>query len=280
MVQHLAVNGIELAYESVGSGPPVLLLHGLGSGRASWRHQVAALAGSHRVVTVDLRGHGDSSRPREGHHIPQLAADVAALIQALRLAPVHVVGLSLGGMIAFQLAVDHPALVRSLVIVNSGPAVVPQNLREGVQLFTRLLLTWLVGPRGLARPIARRVFPKPEQEELRRELMQQIARNPRGAYRRLTRAIVGWTVEDRLQRIRCPVLVVSGDRDYTPVERKQAYLPLLDDARLVVIADSGHATPVDQPERFNDQLIRFLSSIGHAPGRLPHDAAAGATFSS
>ena len=204
MVQRLALNGIELAFESEGSGPPVPLLHGLGADRRSWSLQRAALVDRRRVITVDLRGHGESSRPSSGYGIPQLAADVAALIEALALPPTDVVGLSLGGMVAFQLAVDRPELVRSLVIINSAPSVVPQNLREAVQLVTRLLLTWLVGPAGLARPIARRVFPEAEQEPLRRELEAQIAAQPRRSYRLLTRAILGWSVEARLQRISLP----------------------------------------------------------------------------
>jgi pimeloyl-ACP methyl ester carboxylesterase len=259
-VVRLALNGVVLAYESHGSGPPVLLLHGLGSDRRSWRAQCAALENRHRVIAVDLRGHGESSRPRSGYQIAQLAADVAALVETLELPPAHVVGLSLGGMVAFQLAVDRPELVRSLVIVNSGPSVIPRNLREGVQLVIRLLLTWLLGPAGLAKPIARRVFPAPEQEPLRRELEAQVAAQPRRSYRLLTQAIVGWTVEERLDRVRCPVLLVSGDRDYTPVERKRQYLPLLRDARLVVIENSDHATPVDQPDRFNDHLLHFLNT--------------------
>jgi pimeloyl-ACP methyl ester carboxylesterase len=259
MVRRLALNGVALACDDEGQGPPVLLLHGLGVDRRSWRLQRAALVGAYRVVSVDLRGHGDSSRVAESYAIPQLAADVAALIEALALPATHVVGLSLGGMVALQLAIDRPELVRSLVIINSGPSVRPRTLREAAQLAARLVLTWTLGPAGLARPIARRLFPAAGQEPLRRELEAQIAAQPRRSYRLLTHAIFTWSVEDRLGRIRCPVLVVCGDRDYTPVERKQEYVRRLRDARLVVIEDSGHATPLDQPEKLNDVLLQFLA---------------------
>jgi 3-oxoadipate enol-lactonase len=189
--------------------------------------------------------------------MPELAGDAAALVRALGVAPVHVVGLSLGGLIAFQLAVDHPTLVRSLSIVNSGPAVVPRTAGERFRLGLRVVL----GPARLGRIIAKRLFPRPDQEPYRRELVASMASHDRRAYDLLMRAIVGWSVSDRLDAVRSPVLAVSGDRDYTPVARKEKYVRRLHDARLVVIPESGHATPLDQPAPFNASLLQFLESI-------------------
>ncbi|WP_428265191.1 alpha/beta fold hydrolase [Haliangium sp.] len=257
----IRINGTDIAYDDVGHGPPVLLIHGLGSNRASWRFQVPALAEHYRVIRLDLRGHGDSGRPRDGFSVPAMSEDTAAFVRALGLDAVHLVGLSLGGMIGFQLAVDHPSLVRSMVIVNSGPEVVAQSFRERRLLATRLVLTRLLGPARLARLVARRLFPHPAQDDLRRELIASVASVDRGSYYALTRAIFGWGVGDRLDQVRCPVLAVTGDRDYTPVERKEAYVRRLADARLVVIPDSGHATPIDRPGPFNECLCDFLAAV-------------------
>src|SRR5688572_14441462 len=120
--------GRSLAYSLIGVGSPVVMIHGLGSGRRDWGLQVDCLAQSFCVMTLDLRGHGESSAAPEPYVMSDLANDVSALIRHLALGPCHVVGLSLGGMIAFQLAVDAPQLVRSLTIVNSGPEVVPRTL--------------------------------------------------------------------------------------------------------------------------------------------------------
>lgn len=253
----MTVNGVALAYEVSGAGSPVLLIHGLGGGRNDWHPQIPALDG-YRVIRYDLRGHGSSEKPRGEYSLSSLGDDAAELIRKLEVGPVHVVGLSLGGMVAFQLAVDWPDLVRSLTIVNSGPEVIPKTVKERVTLGVRLGLTWALGPRLLGKMLARRLFPKQEQRPLRDRFTAQMARNDRQAYLATTRAILGWSVAKRLEEIVCPVLVVSGDRDYTPVERKQEYVRRLRDAELVVIPDSGHATPLDRSREFNQQLVRFL----------------------
>jgi 3-oxoadipate enol-lactonase len=254
------VGGADLAYEIAGTGEPVVLIHGLGSSRADWQPQLPALS-RYRVVRYDVRGHGASSRPPSGYDLPTLADDAAALIGALELGSAHVVGLSLGGMIGLQLAVTRPELVRSLTVVNSGPEVVGHTHKEKWQLAVRLLLTWALGPRHLGKILARRLFTKPDEEPLRRDFIAQMATNDRHAYLATTRGVLGWSVADRLAEVACPVLVVSGDRDYTPVSRKQQYARHLRDAKLVVIRDSGHATPIDQPQAFNDELVRFLDGL-------------------
>jgi pimeloyl-ACP methyl ester carboxylesterase len=255
------LNGVELAWEVAGAGEPVLLIHGLGSAGADWKLQVPALASRYRVITYDVRGHGDSGKPEHGYDVSTLAADAAALLRQLGAEPAHVVGLSLGGMIAFQLAVDAPELVRSLTVVNSGPALVGRTPAEKRRLKTRLFLTWALGPRGLARLLAKKLFPKREQAPLREQFLARMAGNDRRAYLAVTRAIMGWTVADRLAEVICPVLVVSGDRDYTPVATKEEYVRRLRDARLVVIPDSGHATPLDRPEELNQCLLEFFGSL-------------------
>ncbi len=261
MSKAMTIDGCTVAYEERGRGAPVLLIHGLGSNRASWRLQVAALAERYRVITYDVRGHGDSGRPQSGYSVRRLAADTAGLIRALGIDSVHLVGLSLGGMIGFQLAVDHPELVASLVIVNSGPELVPRSLGDHLKLGTRRLLTRLLSPARLAKILSPRLFPAPEQAPLREEFGASMAAMDPVIYRRLLRALIGWSVTDRLAVVRCPVLVVSGDRDYTPVSHKQAYMRHLADARLVVMDDAGHAAPLERPEPFNDHLLEFLSAV-------------------
>ncbi|NJN45685.1 MAG: alpha/beta fold hydrolase, partial [Candidatus Competibacteraceae bacterium] len=114
---------IELYYEITGQGHPLLFIHGLGSCTEDWEQQVAFFAQRFLVITFDVRGHGRSDKPPDPYSIPLFARDTVGLLDVLGIASAHVVGLSLGGMIAFQLAVDVPRRVDSLVIVNSGPAV-------------------------------------------------------------------------------------------------------------------------------------------------------------
>ena len=254
-------DGCQLHYEDYGHGTPVLLIHGLGSSTLDWEFQIPVLSAHYRVLALDVRGHGRSDKPRERYRMADFADDVAALIEHLQLPPVHLVGISMGGMIGFQLGVDQPHLLRSLTIVNSAPEVKAHNLRERLEIAKRWLLARLLPLETLAKALGKLLFPRPEQAELRRKVEQRWPRNDKRAYLASLDAIIGWGVRERLQRITCPTLVISADRDYTPIEHKQAYVTELPDARLQVIDNSRHATPLDQPQRFNTVLLDFLAEV-------------------
>ncbi|MDC0740679.1 alpha/beta fold hydrolase [Polyangium mundeleinium] len=262
---HIHVDGCEIHYEVKGRGEVVLLLHGLGSSLLDWEMQIPALAERYTVVAVDMRGHGRSGKPPGPYRIATFAADVAQVMRALALGPAHVVGISMGGMIGFQLAVDHPSLVRSLVVVNSAPAFVPRTLRERLAVVQRIVALRVLGLPGFARKIAEKNLPRPDQEALRRKLAARLAQNDEAAYRAASYAILGWSVAERIGTIRCPVLVVTGDQDYTPVAAKEAYAARIPRARVAVVADSRHCTPIDQPEAFNQLLLDFLKEHATAP---------------
>lgn len=257
----IQLDGPSLHFEESGAGTPVLLLHGLGSSGRDWELVTPRLAAGHRVIVPDVRGHGRSDKPKGPYGVPLFARDVLDFCDRLGLTGVHVVGLSMGGMIGFQLAVDRPALVRSLTVINSGPDMVPRTLRLRLMFATRMLLLKTLGPRALARMLAPRLFPKPEQAELRRKVVEAIGANEPDAYLRATRGLVGWTVLERLKDISCPVLVLSSDRDYTPLSVKKAYVDRLVDARLQELKDSGHAAPLDQPEQLVEAVKGFFLEV-------------------
>jgi pimeloyl-ACP methyl ester carboxylesterase len=255
----LRINGITLHYESTGQGQPVLFIHGLGSSGRDWSEQTAFFARHFRVVTLDLRGHGQSDKPPGPYSMPLFASDTARLLAELGLAPAHVVGISLGGMVALQLAADAPAAVRSLVIVNAAPEFVVHTLKERWQLMLRLLIVRLLGMRKLGEVLGRRLFPKAGQAGLRQLFAARWAENDPRAYLAALRAMVGWSVVDRLAGINVPTLVVAADQDYTPLAVKAACVARMPRAELVVIPDSRHATPVEHPAPFNDKVMAFLA---------------------
>lgn len=257
---HFEHDGCSLHYEEYGQGTPLLLLHGLGSSCRDWEYQIPAFAARYRVIALDIRGHGRSDKPRERYSIRGFSADVEALIEHLNLGPVHVIGLSMGAMIGFQLAVDHPQLLKSLCIVNSAPQVKVQSANDVWQYAKRWTLARLVSMQTLGSALARNLFPAPEQAHLREKMAKRFGQNDKRAYLASFDAIVGWGVQHKLSRITCPTLVVSADRDYTPVALKEAYVRLIPNARLVVINDSRHATPLDQPELFNRTALEFVDA--------------------
>jgi len=254
----LQLRDIRLYYEVAGQGDPVVFIHGLGSSARDWEYQVPFFAPRYRVVVFDVRGHGRSDKPPGPYSVPLFAQDAAALIRALEAAPAHVVGISMGGMIALQLAVDEPALVRSLVVVNSGPELVVRTFRERLMILQRFLIVRLLGMRKMGEVLSQRLFPRPDQAPLRQMFVERWAENDPRAYREAMRALVGWSVADRLGDIRCPTLVIASDQDYTPVSAKEAYVARMPNARLVVIPDAHHAVTVERPEEFNQVLLDFL----------------------
>lgn len=256
-------DGAELHYTDEGSGTPVVFLHGLGSSGLDWALQVAHFAPRYRCITFDARGSGgsrDTVRPGGPFSIKQHAADVAALLKHLGAAPAHVVGLSMGGMIGFQLAVDFPALVRSLTNVNSGPEMVVHTSKDKRLVLLRRIVARLFGPKGMAKIVTPKLFPKPEQEALRTQFRERMSQNDKRAYIASQEAIFGWSVRDRIGGITAPVLIVHAEHDYSPLAAKESWMIELRDARLVVVLDTHHALPVEAPEQFNRTLETFLAT--------------------
>ena len=239
-------------------GNPVLCIHGLGSSTDDWQPQLAALARSHTVITYDVRGHGKTSKPRGRYTVKQFAEDAAALIEHLEPGPVHVMGISMGGMIAFQLALDSPQLVRSLVIVNSGPEMVLRTWKQRIAIYQRFVIVRLMGMRKMGQVLASALLPKPEHAAKRATFIDHWARNEPAAYLRSLRALIGWSVSDRLGAIHCPTLIVSADQDYTPLAYKEYYTKLIPGAKLAVVEDSRHILPIERPDEFNRIVIDFL----------------------
>lgn len=260
----IVLGDLNTYYEKRGQGEPVLLIHGLGSSTEDWEPQVKALERQFTVITYDVRGHGQTAKPGGRYSVPQFAADAARLLVHLGLGPVDVMGLSMGGMIAFQLAVDHPELVRSLIIVNSGPEMVLRTWREKAVILQRKLIVRVMGMRKMGEVLADRLLPAPEHARRREVFAERWARNDKGAYLRALSSLVGWSVMARLPQIQCPVLVVTADQDYTPVAWKQTFTNQMPNASLAVIPNSRHLMPIEKPEAFHAVLLPFLSGVAAA----------------
>ncbi len=260
----LVTANLDIHYESCGKGEPVLLLHGLGSSGLDWEYQIDALALHYQTITVDFRGHGQSWKPAGRYSVPLFAADIIELIETLKLPPAHLVGLSMGGMVAFQLAIDAPQLVKSLVIINSGPELILRTLSERMMFLQRTLIVRTLGIKHLASFLGKLLLPEPHQQQRQSTLIQRWSKNDKAAYLKSLRALIGWSVTNQLDQIACPALVVSADQDYTPVSFKQAYLTKMPRAELAVIHDSRHLSPIDQPDQVNEAILAFLTKLDNS----------------
>jgi pimeloyl-ACP methyl ester carboxylesterase len=255
----LRIADTNLHYEMGGQGRSILFIHGLGSSALDWEEQVSFFSKQFQVITYDVRGHGRSDIPAGPYTIPLFAQDAAMLLKALERKEAHVVGISMGGMIAFELALEKPDLVSSLTIVNSRPDPRVTSTGEQVRLFLRVLAVRLLGMRRIAQIHSKRLFPGSKHQALRRAFVERRAGNSKRAYLDSLRAITAWSVAEKLASITCPTLVIAGERDYRPVSEKASFTEQIPSAELVVIPDSRHATPLERPELFNQTLLRFLS---------------------
>ena len=244
-----------------GDGAPIVLLHGLGSSSADWALQLPVLAAQHRVLAVDLPAHGRSSRPRGRLTVAAMATAVAGLLRALGVSPAHVVGLSIGGCVALTLALDHPERVRSLALVNAFARLRPAGPRGALRMLTRLGLLAGAPMRVVAAHVARGLFPRPDQHALYLAAVASLGGGSRPTYLASILALLAFDVRRRLTEVRCPTLVVAGDRDMTvPLAAKTLLQRSIPGAELLVVPDSGHATPCDQAERFNAALLAFVGA--------------------
>ena len=251
--------GVRLAYldPHPQGRTPVLLIHGLGSAGESWREQFPALnAAGFRPIAPDVRGFGRSSSPGKWS-IPDAVADLKALLDALGLPRAHVVGISMGGVLAQQLALDFPQAVERLVLVNTFARLRPGHLGGWLYFLLRLILVYTVGIEAQARTVAQRIFP--DHPEARAMLRRHIQMADPRAYRAAMRALGLFNSTHRLAEIQAPTLVVTGLADTTVPPENQAELARrIPHARWLRIPGAGHGLIATHAPVFNPALVAFL----------------------
>lgn len=251
----------------------VLLLHGMGSCGDDWGLQLPALAPRYRVLAPDARGHGQSPRPPGPYTIADMAGDVVALMDDLGIESAHVVGLSMGGCMALQMAIAHPSRVRSLALVNTFARIRPAGWQGVRRFFQRLWALQFGTMEEVVTPVIESMFPKPEQAELRRMAVGRfVENNTKETYKAFLMAVTRFNAVRDLHCVACPALVVAGDQDRTvPMSCKRDLHRGIPGAEWVVFEDSGHGTPIDQPERFNEVLLGFLQRQAGPSSTKPHE---------
>lgn len=255
------VNDIRLRYETWGVGAePVVFIHGLGSSAEDWFMQLPAFAEDYRCIAMDLRGHGLSDKPAGDYSVPLFATDVALLLTALNAAPAHIVGLSLGGMVAQQLGIAHPHVVRSLTLLNTLPGIWPPTREFTAIGIRRLAAGRSASMAAVARRVAVSLFPDKADDMLRGMTEQRIAANDPAAYRRATLAVARFRPGEGLRKITCPALIVAGDCDrVVPAEYQGRLRAALPHAQFVSVCGGGHACNINHADAVNAAILDFLS---------------------
>lgn len=241
---------------TAGAGEPLLLIHGVGLRAEVWLPQIAALAAAHRVIAVDMPGHGDSDALPPGAALPDFVGWAARVIATLGLGPVNVAGHSMGALIALGLAVDRPDLLRRVAALC---AVHRRSAQARAAVLARAAEI-LAGGCDLTAPLAR--WFDGEDSDERAQVAGWLAAAQPAGYAAAYAAFAGGdaTYADRLPQIRCPALLLTaeGDGNSTPAMTR-AMAAAIPGAEAVVIAGHRHMVPLTAPQAVNAALTHWLA---------------------
>jgi pimeloyl-ACP methyl ester carboxylesterase len=258
VVAIVQANGLELAYERAGGGPPLVLAHGAAADGRLWRPQLAGLADEFTVVAWDEPGAGRSEAVPAGFGLADYADCLAALIETLELCPAHVAGLSWGGTVALELYRRHARCVATLILVDTYAgwkgSLPEEELRARIaharEMFARPreefdpTLPGLLGGDPPADAVA---------------VLEEMAADVRPESMRTQLTVMAEADQrDLLPGIEVPTLLVWGEQDArSPLGVARQFERAIPDTTLVVIPDAGHVSNLEQPERFNEAVRQF-----------------------
>lgn len=262
------INGMTLAYSDQGQGIPVLFVHGFPLNQHMWRPQIEALTTHCRVITLDLRGHGQSDAPLWHFTLEEYADDIKGLLDHLNLSHVVLVGLSMGGYILFSFYRKYRKHVRGLVLTDTRAQADNEEGRRG-----RFHMAQVAFHQG-TEPIAEAMLPK---------LLCEPSRNTRPDLTQQVKDLIGMNpisgivvdliaMAERpdsvslLQEIRCPTMVIVGELDQaTPPSDARFMAEGISDALLRIIPEAAHLPNLEQPEQYNTYIRSFVQSLRETP---------------
>jgi pimeloyl-ACP methyl ester carboxylesterase len=255
----LTDRGVTLQYVEQGdpSGVPVILLHGVTDSWRSFEPLLRYLPPSFRVFAITQRGHGDSSRPREGYRYVDFAEDVRAFMNVLNLPAAVIVGHSMGGLVAERFAIDHPERTLALVILGSFKTIRGNiDIRE-LWSSTISRMDHPVSP-ALVRSFQESTVARPVPPEFFEAIVAESVKVPARVWRATFAEFLLQDHSDALGRVTAPTLILWGDKDAFSDRREQESLAAsIPGARLVTYAGAGHALHWEDPRRIAEDITRF-----------------------
>jgi pimeloyl-ACP methyl ester carboxylesterase len=260
VVEVVRANGLEIAYERVGEGPPLVFVHGAASDARLWRPQLAALADEFTVVAWDEPGAGRSSMAPADFGLADYARCLAAVIEELALGPAHVAGISWGGAVVQELYRRHPERVATLILADTYAgwkgSLPEEEVRARVDAANQALMVpaETFDPAGA---LPRWFAGDPPAEFV--PLLEEIAADVRPESLRIALPVMAETDQrDLLPHITVPTLLIWGELDArSPLSVARQFERAIPDTKLVVIAGAGHVSNLEHPERFNEAVREF-----------------------
>lgn len=267
----LGIRGVEYEVNIVGSGEPLLLIHGFAGSQRQWQTFVERWASRYQLILVDMLGHGGSSAPQqaERYATEQVTADLDLLLDQLNISEVHVLGYSMGGRIALSLALQAGNKVRSLIMESSSPGLAAEEERQARRISDHELanrieqqgIQWFAEYWGKLPLFASlRQLPQTVLEQLHKS---RLANNPFGLAQSLRGIGTGQQPSwwGQLQQLNIPVLFIAGELDEKYCGIAKAMLERVPDGVLELVAAAGHNVHMEQPHLFDTIVMRFLDQI-------------------
>jgi len=261
--------GTRIYWDEQGHGEPMLLIMGLGYPSAAWYRTRPVLSAKYRTIVFDNRGVGQTDMPPGPYPIPAMAADAAAVLDAAGVENAHIFGISMGGMIAQEFALQYPQRVRSLILgctAAGGPTAVRADADATQMLMARGSMT--------REEAAQAAVPFIYHADTPRKLIDEDIDRRRpmfphpDAYNAQLQGILAWQSYSRLEKIAAPTLVIHGESDrLVPPGNGKLIAERIPGAKLVLIPRASHIFPTDQPEAANKAILDFLASQPVAAGR-------------
>jgi pimeloyl-ACP methyl ester carboxylesterase len=262
--------GVSLRYDRAGAGPAVLLVHGWTFNRTVWERQVVALRDRHTVITADLRGHGESSHPRTGYGVGTMAGDLEHLVRALGVPRIAVVGWSMGGLVALDLAqrLGERASALGLVCTTAGGLVDPKNKAGRPKEAAEWKAAIEADFRAFARRLAPQLFRQGAASPFLAWAVSQMQKTPAHVAAAAFDGVIAADLRPGLKKLQVPTAVLHGRHDtITPLAMGEQLAEQIPGATLTVFEESGHAPHLEEPDAFNAALQRLLAAERASPAR-------------
>jgi len=267
----IRIGNLSVAVDDVGDGPPLVLLHGLGCGKRMWFHQVRALRNRFRVIAYDQRGHGETGAPAVAteYSAAHLTRDLIGVLDALKIERAAIVGFSLGGGPALALAASKPDRVSRLILADVGagaddPVKIESMARRWIDLIGQGAVDELVCE--MLRSELFKVYAR-RNARCREHMAALIRATPIDGLRFTLSEVLAkrkslFRLTGVLKAVRVPTLVLVGQYDYVCSKAARLLAQSIPNARLKIIENSGHMSPLEQPKAFSAALMEFLGEAG------------------
>ena len=258
--REVTIGTIRTTYLLCGTGKPVIFLHGAGAGAVTWYPSITAISRNFQVIAPDIVGYGESDKPDAPYDRPYFSMWLKEFLQGLRISKAHIVGLSQGGAIGLQFAIENAEMVDKLVVVDSG------GLGAKVSFWPLLGTIWMNSfPSSMANRFnSRYILHQPinrDQNHSSYSIAVLKYKGGKNAFKQGRGSAVSKIPEALLKQISNETLIIWGKDDKLfPVEYGEAAAKIIPNAKLHVIEDAGHLPLMDQPEIFNTILDDFLKS--------------------